>query len=134
MTAKVFPIMTAEGAAAKLADMDKAQHGKCAACGAPLCFGPYECCAMFGQRWCGQAVVPGHEPSRRQAAIDVCCSAPCIAYVRQQDKARLAVLVTQVAAQLLAEPLPDPGNPEDIRGWAMRRARNILAGLHGERL
>lgn len=113
-------------------DMDKAQHGRCVACGAPLCFGPYECCALFGKRWQGNAVMPGHEPTRRLLALDVCCSAPCIAVAKGRDRARLEMLVSQVEAQLLAVPLPDPKDPIAIHTWASDRARNLIAGLQSE--
>ena len=128
----VGPPSLAPRAEKVLADMDKAQHGRCVACGRALCFGPYECCELFGVRWLGSVVVPGHAPTRALLALDVCCAPACIAVARGRDRARLEMLVSQVAAQLLAEPLPDKEDAIDVQAWASRRARNVIAGLQGE--
>jgi hypothetical protein len=48
---------------------------------------------------------------------------------------RLEALVDQVAAQLIALPLPAPtATSGDVLAWAYDRSRNILAGLAGESL
>lgn len=51
----------------------------------------------------------------------------------EAEQLRLEILVSQVTAQLLARPIPMT-NSADLYAWATDRARNILAGLHGERL
>lgn len=126
------PIRLVEAAPELPADMDKAQHGRCVACGRALCFGPYECCELFAVRWLGSVVVAGHAPTRALLALDVCCASACIAVAKGRDRARLEMLVSQVAAQLLAEPLPEATDPIDVQAWASRRARNVIAGLQSE--
>ena len=100
-------------------------HGECAFCNAPLCFGPYMCCMMMGQRQRGSAVVPG----RRQNGIETCFHSQCKLLSQKSEELHLAALVTQVAAQLLAVPLPCDRTDAAVREWALTRASNIIAGL-----
>jgi hypothetical protein len=51
----------------------------------------------------------------------------------EAERLRMEVLVSQVTAQLLVRPIPMT-NTGDLYAWATDRARNILAGLAGERL
>jgi len=51
----------------------------------------------------------------------------------EAERLRMEILVSQVTAQLLVKPIPMT-NTADLYAWATDRARNILAGLHGERL
>ena len=58
-----------------------------------------------------------------------------IALERRADKAHMEYLVAEVAAQLLAVPLPGIGSDaEAMIRWSTDRARNVLMGLAGERL
>ncbi len=50
----------------------------------------------------------------------------------EAERLRLEILVTQVTAQLLARPIPMTSGA-DLHAWASDRARNIIAGLAGER-
>lgn len=102
-------------------------HGRCVFCGAPLCFGPYECCAMFGQRTHGALVVAGDRAVRQQNGQEVCKHPQCALLAQMSERLTLDRLVKQVAEQIVSGPTW-PAR-DDRTGWALERARNIIAAL-----
>lgn len=112
-------------------------HGRCTFCQAPLCFGPYECCAMFGQHTKGALVVIG----QRLSGLEVCRHPQCAMLARTSERLTLDRLVDGVAAQLIAVPWPNAEQlpfgvshgqrivPESVLRWARDRAKNIVTAL-----